>query len=228
MCRFHLRAVFNLGQRNFQHFQHFRHRRHRRIVGKWDRLWRSEPDRFGEAGGGRAGGGTGGASVGAGGTGTVPPFDAGLPVGPPADLDMNFYKCNVEPIFDRGCAMMGCHGVEAGRALRLYARGRMRNTAESTDNQSCLQATAPLASGTIMCTGWHPHSTTEWQRNFDSSRAFMTKGIQPDQSQLLTQATQGGLPHAGVHLFVKDDASYTMVKRWLSGEKLAACAPNPN
>jgi hypothetical protein len=151
-----------------------------------------------------------------------------LPVGPPADLDMNFYKCNVEPIFDRGCAMMGCHGVETGRFLRLYARGRMRNTAEIIDNQSCLQKTAPIASGTIMCTGWHPHTATEWQRNFDSARAFMTKGMQPDQSQLLTQATKGGLPHVGVHLFVKDDASYTMVKRWLSGEKLASCNPNPN
>jgi hypothetical protein len=173
--------------------------------------------------------GSGGASVGAGGSGSVPPFDAGgVPVGLPADLDMNFYKCNVEPIFDRGCAMMGCHGAEAGRPLRLYARGRLRNTVEIIDNQSCLQKTAPIASGTIMCTGWHPHTTTEWQRNFDSARQFMTKALQPDQSQLLTQATKGGLPHAGVHLFVKDDASYTMIKRWLSGEKLAACDPNPN
>jgi hypothetical protein len=171
--------------------------------------------------------GAGGGSSGAG--GSVAPFDAGgVPMGPPADLDMNFYKCNVEPIFDRGCAMMGCHGTESGRPLRLYARGRLRNTAEMVDNQSCLQKTAPFASGTIMCTGWHPHSATEWQRNFDSARQFMTKGMQPDQSQLLTQATKGGLPHAGVHLFAKDDASYTMIKRWLSGEKLAACDPNPN
>src|SRR4029077_19745773 len=48
------------------------------------------------------------------------------PVALPA-LDFNYYQCNVEPILDRGCAMMGCHGTERGRQLRLYARGRLRN-----------------------------------------------------------------------------------------------------
>ena len=64
--------------------------------------------------------------------------------------------------------------------------------------------------------------------NEASQMADVIMILLPDQSQLLTQATKGGLPHAGVHLFVKDDASYTMVKRWLSGEKLAACDPSPN
>src|SRR5262249_23131153 len=43
------------------------------------------------------------------------------------ELDLDYYKCKVEPIFDRSCAMLGCHGTETGRAFKIYARGRLRH-----------------------------------------------------------------------------------------------------
>ena len=52
------------------------------------------------------------------------------PEGPLAlpNLDMDYYKCQVEPIVDRLCAHMGCHGTEQGRLYRVYARCRLRNS----------------------------------------------------------------------------------------------------
>jgi len=84
--------------------------------------------------------------------------------------------------------------------------------------------------GTVMCEGWLPHTPAEWQKNYDSARAFLTQYLTPEETELLLQPTQGtGFQHAGVHPFKKDDASYTTIKRWLSGEKLGApCNPEPN
>jgi len=48
------------------------------------------------------------------------------PVALPA-LDNNFYKCNVQPVLARSCAMAGCHGgLSEDRPLRVFARGRQR------------------------------------------------------------------------------------------------------
>ena len=85
-----------------------------------------------------------------------------------------------------------------------------------------------MGSGTTMCEGWLPHTTTEWQSNYDNSRSFMV-GIQPDESELLTQPRVGGKAHAGVHEFKTTDQDYLTIKSWLSGQKLGtACDPNPN
>ena len=92
-------------------------------------------------------------------------------------LDLNFYKCQVEPIFDQKCSQLACHGTETDRALRIYARGRLRNAAETFVETGCLAAgkmvPAMQCIGSIECICWTgPHSTTEWQRNFDSARSF--------------------------------------------------------
>ncbi len=147
------------------------------------------------------------------------------------DLDMDFYKCKVEPIVDRGCAFLGCHGTEAGRVYKVYARARLRR--KETVPAMCLQ-TSPqdlqeMGSGTTMCDGWLPHTTGEWQENFDNARAFMVGVANPDDCELLSQPVIGGKNHTGVHLFAKTDADYTTIRQWLSGTKLGStCNPDPN
>jgi hypothetical protein len=153
------------------------------------------------------------------------------------DLDMNFYKCKVEPIVDRGCAFMNCHGTETGRAYKVYARGRLRRDqmVPPPGGYSCLDngATVPLKQGigTDMCEGWFSHTTEEWQSNYDNARFFMV-GLQPsqaDQSDMIAQPMYGGKAHAGVHLFKQGDAEYQTLHDWLSGAgKLASCDPSPN
>jgi hypothetical protein len=185
--------------------------------------------------GGSQGGGAGGASGTGGSAGAM--TCQGEECGPIAELDMDFYQCNVEPIFDRSCAMLGCHGSEA-RPFRLFARGRLRHdedltTAMNPAAAGCIRSgTVNLAekgTGTVMCEGWTRHTATEWQLNFESASSFMRVEMVPDESELLSQATEGGLPHVNVHPFQKNDESYTLVRRWLSGEKLGrACNPEFN
>jgi hypothetical protein len=157
------------------------------------------------------------------------------PVGPLAlpSLDVNYYRCKVEPIFDRGCAMMGCHGTAASdntRAFRVFARGRRRNDETVPAMASCLE-TMPVnleqaGSGTIMCHGWTAHTDAEWQKNFDSARALMLGITNPDQCDLLAQPVVGGKAHTGVHLFASTaDPDYVTIKAWLSGATLPSCDP---
>jgi len=150
---------------------------------------------------------------------------------------MEFYKCNVEPIFDRSCAMLGCHGSES-RPFRVYARGRLRNdedlsVAENPAAAGCLRTgtenLAERGTANVMCEGWTRHTATEWQKNFDNASSFMRVNMDPEASELLTQATVGGRPHVGIHPLRKDDAKYDMIRRWLSGERLGTpCNPEFN
>jgi hypothetical protein len=142
-------------------------------------------------------------------------------------LDMDYYKCNVEPIFDRGCAMMGCHGTETGRLFKVYARGRLRHS-EQVPNVCPGPNPVDLATGngTVMCLGWTSHTRAEWQSNYDSARSFAV-GIttaNADTSELLAQPLNqaaGGKAHAGVHLFKdKTDQDYQTIKAWITGAAL--------
>jgi hypothetical protein len=151
------------------------------------------------------------------------------PVTLPA-LDMSFYRCKVEPILDRGCAMMGCHGTADGdnaRAYRILARGRRRNS-QSVPAMCLDSGTQNLSkgSGTVMCYGWTAHTTEEWQKNYDSARALMLGVSNPDDSDLLAQPVVGGKAHTGVHLWAgKSDADYQTIKAWLGGATLPSCDP---
>jgi hypothetical protein len=158
------------------------------------------------------------------------------PEGPVAlpDLDLDYYKCKVEPIFDRGCSMVGCHGTETGRAFKVYARGRLRHQEMVPQVSSCPVGPqtvdlSEMGTGTVMCVGWSPHTAAEWQSNYDISRSFMLGLTDPEQSDLLAQPVVGGKSHAGVHLFAKTDAEYVTLKAWLGGAKLGStCNPAPN
>jgi hypothetical protein len=138
-------------------------------------------------------------------------------------LDLEYYKCNVHPIFQRDCGMMGCHGTDTGHQFRVYTRGRWRNKEQVA--ATCLQPgpTVDLqdyGSGTIMCQGWYAHTATEWKRSFDSSRGFLLDAMTPDDTLLLTEATKGGLPHAQIKLFTTGDTDYQTIRDWLAGAQL--------
>ncbi len=140
-------------------------------------------------------------------------------------LDMDFYKCKVQPIFQRGCSMMNCHGTNDGRMFRVYARGRLRNDEIVDRTGSCIPATGQVnldqaGTGTVMCEGWLPHTELEWKKNFDSARSFMLGVSSASESDLLRQPVVGGKPHLEVKLFRDTDADYETIKQWLEGASL--------
>ncbi len=148
------------------------------------------------------------------------------PVGPAPlpPLDLPYFQCEVQPVLERGCGQLGCHGTETGRAFRLYARGRLRH---SEQVPSCTGAgTRDLAiegTGTVQCLGASRLTPTEWRMNFDNARAFSLGVGNVVDNELLTQPQQGNArAHASVKLFMLDDPSYTKVKAWLTGAAAAA------
>ncbi|MEP7122562.1 MAG: hypothetical protein ABJE95_16690 [Byssovorax sp.] len=155
-------------------------------------------------------------------------------------LDLNYFKCNVEPILDAKCSMMGCHGTEVGRALRVYSRGKLRD-ANVSNAPAQPPPTCPTDASLAACTGTNdchcagPHAPEEWKRNFDAARGMMLDvngnplpAAQAANSDLIQQPVVGGKSHAGVHLFKTNDADYTTIKSWLSGSTLLSCNPVPN
>ena len=150
-------------------------------------------------------------------------------------LDFNYFQCNVEPIFARGCSQLGCHGTEEGRGLKLYSRCRLRVSGEIWYEPGCLSQGTPRNSedctGSIECVCWSiPHSPSEWRSNYDSARGFAVKddgtlwdAADLGDSELLIQPVVGGKPHANVHLFTEGDADYTFIMNWLSGSTLGSC-----
>jgi hypothetical protein len=132
---------------------------------------------------------------------------------------------------------MGCHGTETGRALRVYARGRLRHTGEMLAQTTCGNPNGMVLSdkciGSIECGCFTaPHTATEWSRNFDAARGLdldangtpLPAGME-DTSDLIAQPIIGGKAHAGVHLFASGDPEHATFKSWLGGAKLGmACA----
>ncbi|MEZ4401921.1 MAG: hypothetical protein R3B06_17965 [Kofleriaceae bacterium] len=156
-------------------------------------------------------------------TATRPALTATLPA-----LDPEQYECAVEPIVTRGCAALGCHGTETGRAYRLYARGRLRVTGQTIIEPGCQQAGTPRASetciGSIECACWTvPQLAMERRRSFDAARGFALDDagaqlVDMAQSQLLRQPQLGGgFAHAGVTMWSAGDPDYLAVKAWLEG-----------
>lgn len=155
-------------------------------------------------------------------------------------LDLEYYKCNIEPIFNRGCSQLGCHGTEQGRAFRTYARGRLRVTGETWTEPGCSNPGSQFASekciGSIECGCWTlPHSAKEWQRNYDAARGFgLDAAGDPipagmvDSSELIAQPIAGGKAHAGVHLFKSGDADHVKLQQWLSGATLGVACITDN
>lgn len=155
-------------------------------------------------------------------TDCLPATTATLPA-----LDLDYYKCNVHPIFQRGCGQLACHGTDTGHAFRIYTRGRWRNDQQVQAVTTCLDTgqivnLQMMGTATVMCEGWLPHTTEEWKKSFDSSRSFMLGVTNPDDSLLLREPAKGGLPHAQVKLFAQGDADYQTIHNWLGGARLGS------
>jgi hypothetical protein len=148
-------------------------------------------------------------------------------------LDLNYFKCNVEPILDKKCGMIGCHGTETGRALRVYARGRLREANSTITSAFCAGSSAGSACyGANSCPCNGAHTAIEWQRNYDSARGFgldeQGNAVGGAQSDLIQQAVVGGKAHAGIHLFKNGDADYATIVSWVDGATLATCNTGNN
>ncbi|MBL8910817.1 MAG: hypothetical protein JNM17_08965 [Archangium sp.] len=150
-------------------------------------------------------------------------------------LDLNFYKCRVQPVVDLTCAMIGCHGKEADRAYRAYARGRLRAdepVCGGICNQNCgvMVSARDVSSANHHCSGRNPLTMLEWSRNFDRARASAVGAATPADAEFLTQPLAGSsFAHAGVKVFSDtNDPRYQTLLQWLSGATLATCVTAPN
>src|ERR1041385_843545 len=63
-----------------------------------------------------------------------PPLSATLPA-----LDLDYYKCRVHPIFQKGCGQLACHGTDTEHPFRIYTRGRWRNNEMVANRGSCAE-----------------------------------------------------------------------------------------
>jgi hypothetical protein len=157
-------------------------------------------------------------------------------------LDIELYKCEIEPIWDRSCSMMGCHGTDA-RGLRVYSRGRYRAANDLQGQpimitESCGPKPAfPITDciGSIECACFiMPHTPTEWRRNYDASRGLALGADgqllgDMEQSALLQEPMEGGSrPHAGYKLFGAADAEHATIVSWLQGGTFGATCDTTN
>jgi hypothetical protein len=152
-------------------------------------------------------------------------------------LDFNFFKCNVEPVFDQKCSQLACHGVEPapppGRALRVYHRARLRASGEAwpAGGMCAAYQVSQDCIGSNECQCRDQHTQLEWQRNYDSARGFalypdgsVIPATELDQSELLLQPViAGGPAHAGMKMYRTTDADYQIILEWLGGATLAIC-----
>ncbi|MBL4683358.1 MAG: hypothetical protein JKY37_02120 [Nannocystaceae bacterium] len=155
------------------------------------------------------------------------PTTADLP-----DLDEDFFKCQVMPVFQEGCANLGCHSpLTPSRQLRLYARFQARELPMNSGSQD--EELVLLCEGgnfhSATCAR-HPITETEWATNFDSARLFALGVEDTQSSELLTQPLANdaaGLEHAGIDNWAgTNDVRYQTIQSWLDGAtEQAGCVP---
>ena len=116
-------------------------------------------------------------------------------------LDLDYYRCNVQPVLDRSCSFLDCHG-DPGVMPRPF----------TVFSPSKLRALGASAIGS-------PLSDYELCMNFNGSRALATgtaknslllsKPLRPDQS---------GTFHVGGYPFSRESLEYACLIAWLQGE----------
>jgi hypothetical protein len=120
--------------------------------------------------------------------------------------DEPFFRCNVQPVLDRSCSAIACHG-DAKRPFHVFTRNRLRLAYEGED--------------LIL-----PLTDAELAANFDNARAFLD--VPAEDSWLvrkpLAQAA-GGWFHLGDHLFgggdvwlAVDDPDFQTILSWARGD----------
>ncbi len=134
--------------------------------------------------------------------------DLEAPVAPPA-LDEAWFRCRVQPVLAKSCAMHACHG-DGRRYFRVFARNRLR-----LDATGEAQRNAPL-------------TAAERTANFDSAVALVDPA-DPEASMLLRKPLApalGGYYHRGAELFGggdvwtdEQDPDLAAVRDWIHGKK---------
>lgn len=124
-------------------------------------------------------------------------------------LDDAWFRCRVQPVLAKSCAMHACHG-DGRRYFRVFARNRLR-----LDVTGEAQRNAPL-------------SSAERQANFDSAAALVDPA-DPDASMLLRKPLApalGGYYHRGAEIFGggnvwtdEQDPDLAAVRDWIHGKK---------
>jgi hypothetical protein len=123
-----------------------------------------------------------------------------------AQPDMAYFRCKVQPVLAKSCAMFVCHG-DAHRFFRVCARNRLRSAGTEADRN------APLRS-------------EELQSNYDAARAFVDT-VDPDHSFLLMKPLDtgaGGWFHRGAEIFgggnvfvSRSDPDFQTLTAWVHG-----------
>ncbi|MBM4781993.1 MAG: hypothetical protein GQE15_30295 [Archangiaceae bacterium] len=152
-------------------------------------------------------------------------------------LNDNYFRCNVQPILAKSCAMIGCHGtLDTSRPFRVFARGRERNAETVTATHACpptqgqsFQLYLPTVAATASCDAATPLSANERQLNFDNARCFAL-GVAAAQSELLQQPLRGNatFTHRQIKPWTTSNADYQVVLNWLNGMTLATCNSGTN
>lgn len=114
----------------------------------------------------------------------VPACEPGLgDKAPLPTLDEAYFRCRVQPVLTKNCAMLACHGTP-DRYYRIYARNRLRyGIAGEAERNSVLNA-------------------GEARHNFDATRAYVDVGNEGESLVLKkTLATDaGGFYHGATQL----------------------------
>lgn len=128
---------------------------------------------------------------------------------PAIALDEAWFRCRVQPVLAKSCAMNACHG-DGRRYFRVFARNRLRLAIPSE-----IQRNAPL-------------TDAERRANFDAAAALVDAN-DPDESMLLKKPLSpalGGYYHRGAELFgggdvwtEASDPDLAAVRDWIHGRK---------
>ena len=143
--------------------------------------------------------------------GCQPSFDQPDPLLP---LDEPYFRCHVQPLLTKSCAMLACHGADgtqgtSSRYYRVYARNRLRLGKDENGRNAQL-------------------SSEERAANFTATRGLID-AVDPTASVFLLKPLEqqaGGLFHRGAELFgpanvyaTTDDPDFVVLRSWVQGKK---------
>lgn len=137
------------------------------------------------------------------------------PPAPPAALDANYFRCDVQPVLAARCAFPACHG-SARRPLSIFAPGRMRYQV-----------------------GWDRPTAAITQQELDTNFAIaagFTTTTATGKPWLLAKPlapAAGGYYHRASDLFGSEDVflattdpGYQILANWIAGStETAGCTP---
>jgi hypothetical protein len=128
-----------------------------------------------------------------------------------AALDEASFRCAIEPIFQRECIFLGCHGREA-MPFRLYGVGALRITGGQTSAGRAQALT-----------------DKEHHANFLAAQG-QSFHVRAEDNQLVLKClppAAGGYAHIGGAIWTgKDDPRVQLLEQWLAGQALPCSVPD--